>query len=595
MRIRVADFIADFLVKNDITDMFSVVGGGAMFLNDAFGNTEGLRVTYNHHEQACAIAAESYARIKGRAAAVCVTTGPGGINALNGVVCAYQDSLPMIVISGQVRYNTTVESTGLALRQFGEQEFPIVPVVSHMTKYAEMVRNAEDILYHLQKAVFVAHEGRRGPVWLDIPLDIQGAYVETDLLREYVSEVSTSKEVDIKQIAKVINKAERPVIFAGESIRSSGAYDTFRKLISEYKIPVIATATTLDLMALCEDYYYGNVGSFGGRAGNFIIQNADLILALGCRMSFKQIGFNYQMFSPDSKKIIVDIDPEELKKETVKADYPVNMDVGKFMELLMVEKYTADIRTWVDYCNDMKEKYPMYLGKFADSKLVNPYEFANRLNRHVPDDSVFILGNSVACVCVHQIGIGHSNQRQYTNKNCGTMGYDIPAAIGAAIAKKGEVLCITGDGSFQMNLQELQTIVHNKLPIKMIVFSNGGYQAIMQTQTNFFGRLSGCNNECGLSMPSFEKLAYAYDIPYIRIEKNADIEEGLDELFSYDGYAICELIQDLEQGIEPRSKSMQTESGKIISPPIDNLYPFLSEDEYKGNRFSEWLKRNGKS
>lgn len=592
MQIRVADFVADFLVKNDITEMFSVVGGGAMYLNDAFGNAEGLHVTYNHHEQACAIAAESYARIKERAAAVCVTTGPGGTNALTGVLCAYQDSIPMIVISGQVRYNTTVESTGLNLRQFGEQEFSIVPAVSYMTKYAEMVRSAEDILYHLQRAIYIAHEGRRGPVWLDIPLDIQGAYVETDALREYEPEVSTEKDVDIKQIMKLINEAHRPVIFAGEAIRSSGAYSVFRKLVSEYKIPVLATATTLDLMALNEDYYYGNVGSFGGRAGNFIIQNADLILALGCRMSFKQIGFNYELFSPDSKKIVVDIDSEELKKKTVKIDYPINMDVGQFMNLLIKEEYIADIHVWIDYCNDMKERYPMYLDKFAESKLVNPYEFANKLNKRLPDDSVFILGNSVACVCVQQIGIGHANQRQYTNKNCGTMGYDIPAAIGASIAKNGEVICITGDGSFQMNLQELQTIVHNRLPIKMIIFNNGGYQAIMQTQTNFFGRLSGCNVECGLSMPDFERIAYAYDIPYVCIKRNSDIDAGLDKLFSQDGCAICELIQDLDQGIEPRSKSIQTESGKIISPPIDNLYPFLPEDEYEGNRFSEWLKKH---
>lgn len=592
MQMRVADFVAEFLVKNDIKDMFSVVGGGAMYLNDAFGNTEGLHITYNHHEQACAIAAESYARIKGKAAAVCVTTGPGGINALNGVVCAYQDSLPMIVISGQVRYNTTVESTGLNLRQFGEQEFPIVPVVAHMTKYAEMVRKPEDILYHLQKALYIAHEGRRGPVWLDIPLDIQGANIETETLKEYIPDKREYRDVDIKLVSKVINEAKRPVIFAGEAIRSSGAYDMFRKLLAEYKIPVLATATTLDLMALDEDMYYGNVGSFGGRAGNFIIQNADLILALGCRMSFKQIGFNYQMFSPESKRIVVDIDSEELKKKTVKADYSVNMDVGEFMKLLCEETYCADIDTWIRYCNDMKQKYPMYMDKFADSEAVNPYEFANQLNKHIPDDSVSILGNSVACVCVHQIGIGNANQRQYTNKNCGTMGYDIPAAIGAAIAKKGEVLCITGDGSFQMNLQELQTIVHNSLPIKIFIFNNGGYQAIIQTQTNFFGRLSGCNKDCGLSMPNFEKLAYAYNIPYVRIEKNADIEKGLDEVFSYDGYVLCEMIQDLEQGIEPRSKSMKTEDGKIVSPPIDNLFPFLPEKEYKENRFTKWLENH---
>lgn len=592
MQMRVADFIAEFLVINGYTDLFSVVGGGAMYLNDAFGNAKGLHIVYNHHEQACAIAAESYARIKGKAAVVCVTTGPGGINALNGVVCAYQDSLPMLVISGQVRYSTTVESTGLELRQFGEQEFPIVPVVANMTKYSEMVRKPEEILYHLQKALFIAHEGRRGPVWLDIPLDVQGALIETDNLIEFIPEELNSNIVNMNDIVSVINDAKRPVIFAGEAIRSSGAYEIFRELLTKYRIPVVATATTLDLMALNEDMYYGNVGSFGGRAGNFIIQNADLIIALGCRMSFKQIGFNYKLFSPGSKRIVVDIDSDELKKETVKADYPINMDVGRFMELLLKEQYTADINNWIAYCKDMKSKYPMYMEKFSESDAVNPYHFAYILNKHIPDDSVYILGNSVACVCVQQVGIGNAHQRQYTNKNCGTMGYDVPAAIGATVAKKGEVLCITGDGSIQMNIQELQTIVYNKLPIKIFIFNNGGYQAIIQTQTNFFGRLSGCNVDSGLSMPSFEKIAYAYGIPYVRIEKNVEIDDKLDEVFSYENYVLCEIIQDLEQGIEPRSKSMTDKNGKIFSPPIDNLFPFLSTDEYEGNQFDNWSKRN---
>ncbi len=590
MKVRVADFIADFLVDNDIKDVFSVVGGGAMYLNDAFGNKNGMHITYNHHEQASAIAAESYARIRDRAAVVCVTTGPGGTNALTGVLCAYQDSIPMIVISGQVRYNTTVESTGLKLRQLGEQEFPIVDVACKMTKYSVMIKDANETLYHLQKAMFLAHEGRRGPVWIDIPLDIQGTYIETQGLKEFSPEVRKIQPYDAEEISHIICKASRPVIFAGEAIRSSGAYHIFREFITKYRIPVLATASTSDLMAVNEDFYYGNVGSFGGRAGNFIIQNADLIIALGCRMSFKQIGFNYKAFAPNSTKIVVDIDSEELKKGTVEIDYPINDDVGEFMKALLARPYSSDISIWKVYCDEMKAKYPIYQDKFAKSHAVNPYEFGMKLNKIISDNGIVIRGNSVACVCVSQIGIEKCGQRKYTNKNCGTMGYDIPAAIGASIAQKGEVVCVTGDGSFQMNLQELQTIVYNKLPIKLIVFNNGGYQAIMQTQMNFFGRLSGCNSDCGLSMPDFEKLANAYGMPFVRIERNDQIEEGLRELFSYDGYAICELIQDLGQGIEPRLKSMKDENGQIISLPIDNLYPYISEDEYIGNNYFEWVK-----
>ena len=589
MRIRVADLIAKYLVEYDIVQAFSVVGGGAMYLNDAFGNTEGLHVTYNHHEQACAIAAESYARIKCKAALVCVTTGPGGINALNGVVCAYQDSLPMIVISGQVRYNTTVESTGLKLRQFGEQEFPIVDVVKHMTKYATMIKRPEDILFELQKALYIAHDGRRGPVWLDIPLDIQGAYVESDDLKTYTPKKEKSIDLDVNNILKLINESKRPVIYAGASIRSAGAYEKFKSFVKRYRIPVLATASTADLMAVDEEMYFGNAGSSGGRAGNFIIQNADLILALGCRMSFKQIGFNYKMFSPNSKKIIVDIDKEELRKETIKADYPVNVDVGKFIDFLMEGKYTADISNWIRYCNEMKRKYPIYCEKFANSKYVNPYEFAHHLEKKLPYDSVVVLGNSVACVCVSQMGVSKPSQRKYTNKNCGTMGYDIPAAIGAAIAKEGEVFCVTGDGSFQMNMQELQTIIHNNLPIKLFVFNNGGYQAIMQTQTNFFGRLTGCTKDCGLSIPSFERLAYVYGIPYVRIEKNIELKAGIEKVFTYKGCVLCEMIQDLNQGIEPRLKSRQNKEGKIESTSLDNMFPFLTNEEYQKSKFEEWI------
>ena len=308
-------------------------------------------------------------------------------------------------------------------------------------------------------------------------------------------------------------------------------------------------------------------------------------------MSFKQIGFNYELFSPRSKKIVVDVDEEELKKDTLKIDLPVHADLAAFFEQMEGFTYEKDISEWTGYCDELKERFPIYQEKFAQNGRVNPYQFAHELWKHLGEDGIVILGNSVACVCVGQMGIGKPGQRLYANKNCGTMGYDIPAALGAAIAKKGEVVCVTGDGSFQMNIQELQTIVQDKLPVKMIVFNNGGYQAIMQTQENFFGRLSGCSPNSGLSLPKLERIAHAYEISYIRIERNDELQEGLCELFSHQGYAICELMQDVEQGIEPRSKSIEKKSGQIVSPPLDHLFPFLPEEEYEAWEFGHYISQ----
>lgn len=587
MKIRVADYIADFLVNHNCVHVFSVVGGGAMYLNDAFGNTPGLNCLYTHHEQAAAIAAEGYGKIKGTPACVCVTTGPGGTNALTGVLCAYQDNVPMIVISGQVRYATTVESTGLNLRQFGEQEYTIIPSVKPMTKYAKMVKDANDIKYYLEKAFHIANTGRRGPCWLDIPLDVQGAIIETDQLRSYQNTDTKTEILNLDRITAVIEASKRPVILVGSAIRSSGSLELFRELAGKWGVPVISATSIVDIYAPDEKDYYGTFGVFGGRVGNFIVQNADTIISLGCRLSFKQIGFNYENFAPNATKIVVDVDINELQKETMEIDIPICAELSEFLSIPEIKslKFNGMSYKWIDYCQCLKSKYPTYQDKFEKSERVNPYKLMNEINKHTASDRITIVGNSVACVSVLQVGIKEYGQRLFGNVNCGTMGYDLPAAVGAAVASGHEVFCLTGDGSIQMNIQELQTIVHNNLPVKIIIFNNGGYQAIVQTQTNFFKRLSGCNATSGISMPDFMKLADAYGFPYIKIEYNKDIETKLNELFDIDGYAICEVIQDDSQGIEPRTKSMQKEDGTLFSPPIDHLFPFFSEEEYQSNQF----------
>lgn len=589
MKQRVADYIADFFVEKGITDVFTVVGGGAMHLNDAFGQHSKLHCIYNHHEQACAMAAEGYTKLSGNIALVCVTTGPGGTNAMTGVLCAYQDNIPMMVISGQVRYATTVASTGLNLRQFGEQEYQIVRSVEPMTKYAHMITNPTEIRYHLEKSLYFANSDRRGPVWLDIPLDIQGAIIETDNLEGFVP---PSKHYLYNEYAeKILGKlktAKSPVILAGAAIRSADAYESFKILIEKLNIPVLAATCVGDILHNGHPLYFGNFGVIGGRTGNFMVQNADVILALGCRMSFNQIGFNFSAFAPKAYKIIVDVDVDELKKETLKIDMPIHTDMELLIKTMNQKILNAwdKINDWFAYGTALLKRYPIYQEKYKTSIAVNPYYFAHVLGTIIPDDGIIVVGNSGVGGMTLQSGVNKENQRLFGNRNCGTMGYDLPAAIGAAIASKRSVVCLTGDGSLQMNLQELQTVVHNNIPIKLIVYNNSGYLCIVRTQTNFFnGRLSGCTPESGLSCPNMERIANAYGMPYTLIKNHENLDGKLKTFLMQEGYGICEVMQDTEQTTEPRTTSKKLDNGNMVSAPIDELAPLLNEKEYKKYRY----------
>jgi acetolactate synthase-1/2/3 large subunit len=595
MRKRVADFIADYLADSGIAQVFSVVGGGAMHLNNAFGTNGRLNVIYNHHEQASAIAAESYSRINNRMAAVCVTSGPGGTNALTGVLCAYQDSLPMIVISGQVRHDITVESTGLSLRQFGEQEYQIIKSVTPMTKYAVMVTDAMMIKYHLGKAIHLARSGRRGPCWIDIPLNIQGQMIDADELSSYVPDKPkriTRNQID--EITDAIYNAQRPIIIAGSGIRASGCLDEFRGLAERLRIPVICPTSISDTMILEDDYYYGMFGIVGGRCGNFIVQSADLILALGCRMSFKQIGFNYDGFAPNAKKIIIDADSEELRKPTINIDVPICADVADVVHELVEIEFETNIdakRNWLRYCVFLKNKFILNTNRREFSEAISAYQFADKFFQKADDETVVVLGNNCAAVSILQGGVKKRGQRLYGNVNCGTMGYDIPATIGAGVAYGKTVYCMTGDGSFQMNIQELQTIVHNNLPVKIVVFNNNSYQAIVQTQANFFNSVfAGCTNESGVSFPSFERIAYAYDYPFRRISKSSEIDSSIDWFLQVPSRAILELVQTESDPIMPKLSSKKLDDGSMVSPPIDDLFPFLSEHEYAECQYENFVR-----
>ena len=592
MKQRVADYVADFLVNNGIDTTFSVVGGGSMFLNDALGNKEGLSVTYTHHEQAAALAAEGYARVKGAPAAVCVTTGPGGTNALTGVLCAWQDSMPMLVLSGQVRYETTVESTGLPLRQFGEQEYTIIPSVEPMTKYCCMVKDPEDIRLCLERALWACNEGRRGPVWLDIPLNVQNATVETDTLRGFEPPAPVLKHEDIEALVTLLASAQRPVLLGGSGVRSAGVQEKFYEVVRRLNMPVCAATSVADLYAVGDPLYCGNFGVSGGRAGNFLVQNADVLVSFGCSMAFKHVGFEFAAFAPDAKKAVVSVDEAELRKPTITIDLPLHCDMEALFDALLERELPcfANENGWLDYAEWLPKSLPVYQEKFDHSDSVNQYYLIKQLNQLLPADSIEVVGNSVACVSVLQMGVSHRGQRLFGNANCGTMGYDLPAAIGATTAAKHEVYLLTGDGSIQMNIQELATVAFRNLPVKIIVFNNEGYQAVVTSQTNNFKRLSGCTADSGLGMPSFKGLAAAYGISYLKIKNHAETPDKLRELVSANGPVICEVMQDQTQGIEPKQQSKKLPDGTMKSLPLFDMYPYLSDEDVAAMQFSSKQK-----
>ena len=587
MKKRIADIIADTLVKHGITTVFSVVGGGAMFLNDALGHHEGLEVKYMNHEQACSMAAEGYVRATGKMAAVCVTSGPGGTNALTGVLGAFQDNYPILVISGQVKYENSIQSTGLNLRFLGEQEHNIVDTVKNLTKYATMVSKPENAVYEIEKAIYIADTGRRGPCWVDVPLNIQGGYLDDEAVR--IFEVNNGEsEWDPNPFLKEISKAKRPVVLTGSALRSSHCVDEFYELMDEMKIPVLTATYNADVVNTNHPYYFGNFGVNGGRAGNFIVQNADLIIGMGCRMAFRQIGFNYPAFAPKARKLVGEVDNEQLKKPTLSIDVAINEDIVKVIKTLngCISGVYKDTCGWLDYCKKLKERFPVYLEKFEKSDAVNPYYFNKELRKILDDEAIVVLGNSSIAGQILQMGVETSKQRIINNMNCGSMGYDLPASIGAAVGSGKEITLITGDGSIQMNLQELQTIIQYNLPVKIFVCNNGGYRAIVRTQKNFFnGRYTGCSPETGVGLPNFEKIAMAYGFPYIKIKNHAELPEKIKDFYQIEGYALCEIMQDYDQAIEPRIMSKQAEDGSIISPPLDDLYPFLDEEIYEECQF----------
>ena len=765
MKIRLADYIADFLTERGITDCFTVTGGGAMHLNDAFGHHPGLKCTYNHHEQASAIAAEAYARLTNRMALLCVTTGPGGTNALTGVLGGWLDSIPMFVVSGQVRYDTTARYnarfTGEPLRAVGDQEFDITKAAGAMCKYAAMVEDPMDIRYHLERAFYMATTGRPGPVWLDVPVNFQGCTIETEELRGY-TEFDRVKDDDsmqlpepfdteiVKDVLEQLRKAKRPVIYAGNGIRLAGAMEEFRRVVELLGVPVCTYWDAIDLMETDHPLYVGRGGNMGDRPGNFAIQNADLILAIGNRLPIRVTGYNWSTWARAAKVIMVDIDPGEMKKPTIHVEQAIHADARVFLSEMLETltcdhhpeepasachpegptsachpeepKATKDLENasddkilrpcgaqndngetstngkvdtttngkvdtttndkvdtttndkgeatendWISICQNWKKKYPVVTeDQKAQDVPANPYAVFDIISRALPEGITTITSNGTCCVAGHQTWVIKKGSRFLNNNAVASMGYGLPAAIGAAVAerstrekqndpvtgmwdekdasanegirkKKGVteghpyVVCLEGDGSIMMNLQELQTIATNHLPVKIFLINNEGYHSIRQTQTNLFGEHTkvGIGPESGdLGFPDFGKLADAFGIRYMRITGNRELERQITEILASDteytgseavgkagaegstevgkagaeeptvtggagtdlcsdqyGPLLCEIVVTTKQNFEPKSSTRRNPDGTLESPPLEDLAPFLPREELAENLF----------
>ena len=635
MRMKVSNYISEMLVKAGIHQAFMVTGGGAMHLDDALGHQEGLHCIYDHHEQACAIAAEAYARIHNEMAALCVTTGPGGTNAITGVLGAWLDSIPMLVLSGQVRYDTTARWSGTGIRAMGDQEFDICKAIDCMTKYSEMVIDPLRIRYCLEKALYLAKSGRRGPSWLDIPLNVQGAYVETDELigfdpvdyenggngwaekknvpaipedeagegeKRQVLPKKVTEEI-AKAIIEKIRQAKRPVLNAGNGIRIAGAYPVFERVVKKLGIPVAVGWNSQDCMASDDPLYVGRAGGMGDRPGNFAVQNSDLVFSVGSRLSIRQVGYNYKTWARAAYTIVNDVDPEELKKPSVHIDFPVCAAAKELLEVMdkVLDQEKTPVfdggeglagMTWNETCQMWKEKYPVVLPKHLvddDTKEANVYALVHHLSTRLKENQITVVGNGSACVAGGHGYIIKKGQRFITNSAIASMGYDLPAAIGAWEASKndgcGDVILLTGDGSIQMNLQELQTIIHHRMGIKIFLINNQGYHSIRQTQKNFFGEpLVGIGADSGdLSFPDMEKLAAAYGYPYVKACHNSQLPEAVEKTLSMEGPVICEIFVTTDQNFEPKSSAKRLPDGTLVSPPLEDLSPFLSEEEMDAN------------
>ncbi len=591
---KVSDYVISYLEKIGIKDIFIISGGGNMHLVDSVGRNKNIRYICNHHEQASAMAVEGYARFKNDMGAAIVTTGPGGTNAITGVAGCWLDSIPAIIISGQVKLEDTIYINNVGVRQFGDQEINIIDIVKPITKYAAMVTDKNYIRYHLEKATYLAKSGRPGPVWIDIPLDIQGSIVSEEELIPFTPPISNENPMLKEQVRQVIDLlccAKRPLLIAGNGTRLSGACDDLLQLVEILQIPTVSSINGKDLITEEYPYFIGTPGIAGQRGANFAMQNCDLLISIGSRLMLRHIGFNYKHFAREARKIVIDIDHTELAKKSINPCMPICADAGEFIrELIRQLGNNKDLKTsygeWKQKCLLWRQKYNTIEDYHLQQKeYVNSYYFMQEISKRFTDKHHIVTSNGTAYISTLQAVRAQRGQRLIFNKALASMGYGLPAAIGACVANgRKEILCFENDGSLQMNIQELQTVVHYNLPIKMIVFNNRGYLSIKITQSNFFpDNITACDPSTGVSCPDLEKISYAYGIPFIRIHTTDEVDGKLVEFFTCEGPIVCEVMMDPWQPMLPKTSSVKTADGRMLSKPLEDMYPFLPREEFMEN------------
>jgi len=605
---RVADLIADIVAAAGIRQCFTVTGGGAMHLNDAFARSPALAVQYMHHEQACAMAAEGYARVAGQMALVNVTTGPGGINALNGVFGAFTDSVPMLVISGQVKRETIAALQPLPLRQLGDQEADILRMVQGITKFSAALNDPAEAAFLVEKAIWIARSGRPGPVWIDVPIDVQAAQVDPAALRRFRPMDDSGRTVPshpneagrlsgealrtaVRDVLARLRTAERPVLMPGSGVRAAQGARLFAALAERLRIPVAPAFNAHDLICDDDPHLVGWPGTIGDRAGNFAVQNADLVLVLGCRLNIRQISYNWTAFARAAVKVMVDIDAAELAKPTLSIDLPIHADVNDFLACALDETIgyspaPAHAR-FLEWCRARRERYPANLPAYAETgRPISPYTFMGRLWDRLQEGDVVVAANATACIVSFQTARLKRGQRLFSNSGSASMGYDLPAAIGAACAAGPgqQTICLAGDGSIMMNLQELQTIVYSRLPIKIFILNNSGYSSIRQSQQAWFpDNISGCGPEDGVGLPDFIRISTAFGIPARRVSHLAEADAAIVATLSEPGPSLCEVMLDPTHTFAPKLSARRLEDGRMVSAPLEDMAPFLPREEFTEN------------
>lgn len=595
--IKVSDYIIEYLEQLGVSHMFMLPGGGAMHLNDSLGKSKKIQYVVCLHEQACSIAAEAYARVSNKPGLLMVTTGPGGTNALTGVAAAYIESTPMIVLSGQVKRADMINGQGV--RQQGMQEVDIISMAKPVTKYAAVITEPESIKYHLDRAIYEATSGRKGPVWLDIPLDVQASIVDENKLKGWQHKKNSEEQNEERraklqsQVMKVIeyfNKAERPVILAGNGIRLSEGINEFHELVETLQIPVLTTWNGIDLLEEEHPLFFGRPGGMGQRYANFVQQNSDFFLSVGARMNLLQTGYNFDGFAREAFKVMVDIDKAELHKINVRPQLAIEADAKEFIKILLENKEKIrrnDYSDWIKYAKRMKEKYPIVTeGAWTQKKQVNTYALLDTITEQMTENDIYVSGSSGTCIDVSmQTFRVKKGQRVFCTKGLASMGFGVPATIGACLAgNRRRTVCVNGDGGFQMNIQELETIHRLNLPIKIFVLNNEGYAQIHATQKNIFaGHYVACDEESNLTLSPISAVAKAYHLKTVQIYSNQELKEKVRDVLKYDGPVICEVMVPIELSAFPKQVSYKRSDGQMESLPLEYMNPPLEEIEFESN------------